>query len=198
MSYSSLWLIGKDLLGTEEYSYKNSWLFCPIVWDALTAKYVGPNKSILVSTLTGGNVFKEVNDAVNHCEDTTDRICWELSNGQIFRSEDKDIVSASIYDFCRKNTAYDKGLSSEHIIERFCKIAADIAGIDPEETPYFVIHGSSCDDNVGRWFLKYNEETEEYEDSPIDQFNEYAAEVVLIEDGKIKEFVPMNKWDWKS
>ncbi len=203
MSYSSLYVIGKDLTGTEEHSYKNAWLFPPIVWDTLTDKYATPDpnlakwgikKSIISSN--GAKVAAEVNEAVNNCNCIEDRICWELASQQIFQTKDKELVADCIYRFLKTNENYPR-MKEDHIVERFCNIASHIRLLDEETQPYFVFKDTSVDDNVKRWFLQYSEELDEYLDAKISDLKEYVSEVVVIENGEIVDFVPNNKWNWE-
>lgn len=200
MSYSSLYGIKSDYKGKILYEYKNSWLFSPIIWGVLPDKYIpleiqtpyGYKKGIIGSS--GNEVWSKTNDKVNHCENTADRICWEMSNQQIFFTKDKKCISENIKKFVEQNKSYDKSgednlssLEGEHIIERFNEIADDILSIDEIEYPYFVFKNTSVDDGVERWFNDY--ENDEYGTKSIKDWDEFLAEFVVINDGKIKEFI---------
>ena len=202
MSYSSLYVIKKDFTGESVADYKNSWLFSPMVWDVLCDKYIptdiqtpyGYKKSII--TDFGGNLFYKLNNKVNGCENTPDRVCWEMSNQQIFFTKDKECIAESIKKFVEQNKQYDKSrddnkspMEREHIIERFNEIANHILEIDENEYPYFVFKNNSVDDGVEYWFRKYNEETEESMPKSLDEWDEILAEFVVIEDGVITTFI---------
>ena len=82
---------------------------------------------------------------MNNSDNATDRICWELSNQQIFFAKDKQVISQAIKDFLAINNKYyistEDGKSYlllEHIIERFNFIAEDILEIDEETYVCFV------------------------------------------------------------
>jgi hypothetical protein len=202
MSYSSLWGINKDYIGEELEEYKNSWLFAPIIWDILPEKYIPADiitpygtKDRIVG-LRGDIVWKKTNHALNRSEDTPDRICWELSNSQIFSTKDKKIISDSIRKFTEQNKKYDRSeesgiapLEQDHIASRFHEIADDILALDETKYPYFVFKGTDCDDAVERWFEEEDPETEEYKKRSLKDLNEFAVEFVIIENGKIKNFV---------
>ena len=142
MSCSSLWGIKPNYVGEELKEYKNSWLFTPIIIGILPDKYIpeeiqtpyGYKKSIIAP---GGNdIWSKTNDKINHCENTPDRICWEMSNQNIFFTKDKKCIADSIREFVEQNKKYDRTsegkypLEQEHIIERFNEIAEDIEELD--------------------------------------------------------------------
>lgn len=208
MSCSSLWGIKSDYVGDRLADYKNSWLFSPIIWGVLPDKYIpkeiaapyGYKKSII--GIGGEDIWRKTNDKINHCEDTPDRICWELTNQQIFFTKDKKCVADNIRKFVEQNKKYDANdngtypLEKEHIIERFNEIAADIEELDESEYPYFVLKNSSCDDGVEYWFSKYNEETDEYEEKALKDWDSFIAEFVVIEDGKIATFISNTDYEY--
>ena len=92
MSSSSLWGIDKNFVGKVLAEYKNSWLFCPIVWDVLSEKYCpldimtpyGFKKHIIGDQ----DLWLKVNNELNESLITSDRVCWELSNHQVFFTRD--------------------------------------------------------------------------------------------------------------
>jgi hypothetical protein len=195
MSTSSLWVMDKDFYGNETVEYRNSWLFSPIVWDVLLDKYMreeiktpyGYKKSFF----SDNTLFSKLNNLINNCDCISDRICWELSNQQVFFSKDKNIVSESIREFLKLNEEYDKTsegtlpLKTSHISDRFIEIANTIIELNELETPYFIFKNTSCDDGVERWFSKYNKETEDYETGSLKDFDESVTEFVSIENGVV-------------
>lgn len=202
MSCSSLYGIKKDYTGEELYEYRNSWLFSPIVMGILPEKYIpyeiqtpyGFKKSII--GMGGQEIWKKTNNKINNCDNTPDRICWEMSNQQIFFTKDKECIADSIRKFVEQNKDYDKSdednlssLEREHIIERFNEIADDIIGLDEKEYPYFVLKNTSVDDGVSFWFSDYDEEKDEYTDKSIKDWDKFLAEFVVIKDGKIAKFI---------
>lgn len=66
--------------------------------------------------------------------------------------------------------------------------------IDESQYPYFVFKNSSCDDEVERWFAKYDSEIDEYVPSSLKDFPEFVTEFVVIEDGNIREFIGNDKF----
>ena len=201
MSYSSLFGIKKDYTGEILQEYHNSWLFSPIVWQVLPDKYIpydimtpyGFKKGII--GFDGNEVWTKTNNKINNCDNMPDRICWELSNQQIFFTKDKECVSDCIRRFVEQNKAYDKSkednmspLEMEYIIKRFNDIANDILALDENEHPYFVLKNTSVDDSVERWFYDYDE-NDEHIDKSLKDWNEIVAEFVVIEDGKISSFI---------
>ena len=118
--------------------------------------------------MDGNDVWTRTNKIINECDNTPDRVCWEMSNQQIFHTSDKQIISDSIMQFLKQNDTYDVSeednvsvLKREHIIERFTEIANDILSIDENEFPYFVFKNTTVDDGVERWFEKYDERIRE-------------------------------------
>lgn len=208
MSCSSLWGIKSDYVGERLGDYKNSWLFAPIICRILPEKYIpkeistpyGYKKSII--GIGGEEIWRKTNDKINHCEDTPDRICWEMTNEQIFFTKDKKCIADNIRKFVEQNKKYDRNddgsypLEKEHIIERFNEIAEDIEGLDETEYPYFVLKNTSCDDGVERWFRQYNEETDEYEKKALKDCDKFLAEFVVIEDGKIAGFIDNTDYEY--
>lgn len=160
MSYSSLFGIKKDYVGEELYKYGNSWLFSPVVWDVLSYKYIpsdmispyGYHKHLIICS---DDIWDKLNNKINNCNNTPDRICWEMSQQQIFFTKDKEIIVDSIYKFVKQNKAIESevgiernSLEEEHIIERFNDIANNILSLDEDEYPYFVFKNTSVDDVV--------------------------------------------------
>lgn len=202
MSYSSLYGITGGYNGERIKKYENSWLFFPIIFGILPDKYIpkeietpyGYKKGIIGPY--GSDIWGKTNEKIKHCQNTPDRICWEMSNQQIFFTKDRKCIADSIRKFAEQNKEYDRSrdgicpLEQEHIIERFHEIAEDIENLDETEYPYFVFKNSSCDDSVENWFCgNYNEETDECEEKSLKDQNEFLAEFVVIKDGKIVDFI---------
>lgn len=211
MSHSSLWGIKTNYTGEEITEYKNSWLFSPIIWGILPDKYIpeeiqtpyGYKKGII--GMGGDDIWKKTNDKINHCDNTPDRICWEMTNQQIFFTKDKKCIAGNIRKFVEQNKKYDRNdngtlpLEQEHIIERFNEIASDIENLDEKEYPYFVLKNTSVDDNVEYWFLRdYDEETDEYKEKTLKEWDKFLAEFVVIEDGKISRFIGNTDYPYES
>lgn len=198
MSRSSIWVMDKEYKGHEAIEFSNSWLFSPIVWGVLSDKYIrglietpfGYKKSLI----SDGSLLSPLNKKINNCNCTPDRICWELSNQQVFFTKDKQIIADSIKEFITLNSNFDRTsegtypLKQEHIIERFNLIAGEILKLDIDETPYFVFKNTSCDDGVEYWFSKYDKSQEEYIQVSLKDIDKYVTEFVLIENGVISGF----------
>lgn len=210
MSNSSLYGIKSDFTGKMISEYENSWLFSPVVMGILPDKYLpfeiqtpyGYKKSIISGT-DDGELWRNTNKKVNNCNDTPDRICWEMSNQQIFFTKDKNIISDGIRKFVLNNNKYNKSqedgmspLERDHIIERFNEIADDIDALNEEEYPYFVFKNTSCDDNVECWFSSYNEEIDDYECVSIKDYRGFLAEFVVIENGVITKFISNEDYEY--
>lgn len=203
MSSSSIYGIRKDYTGEEILEYRNSWWFSPIIWSVLPDKYIhdyiqtpfGFKKAII--GMDGNDVCTRTNKIINECDNTPDRVCWEMSNQQIFHTSDKQIISDSIMQFLKQNDTYDVSkednvpvLKREHIIERFTEIANDILSINENEFPYFVFKNTTVDDGVERWFKKYDEESDEYVSCAMSEnIDNFYAEFVFFKDGRIDKFV---------
>ena len=198
MSRSSLWVMDKEYKGYEVIEFRNSWLFSPIIWEVLADKYIphlivtpyGFKKSVI----SDPSLFRPLNDKINNCKCTPDRICWEMSNQQVFFTKDKEVITKSILEFISLNSKYDKNskgtypLQAEHIINRFKEIASEILKLDTNEYPYFIFKNTSVDDNVECWFSKYDESQDEYIQTPLSDIDKHVTEFVFIEDGAIKAF----------
>ena len=198
MSSSSLWVMDKDYKGSEALEFGNSWLFSPVIWGILSDKYIrglietpfGYKKSLI----SDGSLHKPLNGKINNCKCSADRICWEMSNQQVFFTKDKNVIANGIQEFVKLNANFDKHsdgvypLKQDHIIERFNEIADEILKLDENETPYFVWKNTTCDDGVERWFSKYDEEKDEYINISLSDMNEFVTEFVFIEDGIISGF----------
>lgn len=149
----------------------------------------GFKKSIIMD---GAELMPKLNGIINDCDVMADRICWELSNQQVFCTKDKEIIAQSIRDFISINSAFhidnESGVSfleMEHIKKRFNEIADDILAIDEEKYPHFVFKNTSVDDNVEYWFRGYDEEDEPIKKS-LKDWDKVIAEFVFIEEGKIR------------
>lgn len=207
MSSSSLWGIGKNFVGEELADYKNSWLFSPIVWDVLSEKYCpldvmtpyGFKKHIIGDQ----DLWLKVNNELNKSLITSDRVCWELSNQQVFSTRDKQLVADSIRAFAKQNKKIvkeDDGsylLEADHILERFNEIAADIEALDKDKYPYFVFKNTSVDDAVELWFRKYDEEKDEYTVKSLRDWDKNITEFVVIKEGTIVDFILNTEFDYR-
>lgn len=205
MSYSSLYGIKKDYTGECLHEYGNSWLFSTVVWGILPEKYLSkddePSYGYGISILMGDEkVWSKTNDEVNNCDNTSDRICWELSHQQIFFTKDKECVANNIKKFVEQNKKYYKNeneqypLEQQHIIDRFNEIADDILALDEDTYECFVFKASSVDDSVECWFEEYDEEADVFIDKSIEGCTEYLADFVFIVDDKITGFIKSNDW----
>lgn len=204
MSSSSLYGITKDYKGEEIIEYKNSWFFSPVVWDVLSDKLL-PRKYGRIQHIIGGGqeVWKNINNILNNSDFLTDRVLWELSNQIIFKTKDKNIVVDCIRDFLKVNSKYDKSdednisvLKRDHIIKRWNEIATDIENLNEEEFPFFVFKNTSCDDSVESWFIKYNEESDEYEEQGLNECQDSVTEFVIIENGFIVDYIPNTEYEY--
>lgn len=198
MSRSSLWVMDKYYKGYEVIEFNNSWLFSPIIWGVLLDKYMyneiqtpyGYKKNLIMNN----ELNNPLNEKINNCECTPDRVCWELSNQQIFFTKDKEIIAKNILEFVKINSTYDKNsdntypLQAEHIVNRFKEISDEILKLDEIESPYFIFKNTSCDDNVEYWFSKYDEESEDYVVASLKEMDKHVSEFVFIEDDKISGF----------
>jgi hypothetical protein len=198
MSYSSLWAMNNKYEGFEIKDFSNSWWFSPIAWNVLFEKYL-PEKMYhpyigkmvyMTAVEFDKSVYSSLNNRINKCTSNADRVCWEMSNQQIFFTKDKQFVSNAILQFVGDNARYyDKVLTKDHIKNRFIEIANFILELDENKHPYFIFKNTSCDDNVEWWFSNYNEEQGEYENINLSQQREFVAEFVIIENNKIDRFV---------
>jgi len=199
MSYSSLYGIKKDYTGETLCEYKNSWLFSPVVWSVLSDKTLPRDAMGNVQSITGlrgREIWSKINDKMNKSDNTPDRVCWEMGNQQIFFTKDKECIADSIRKFMEQNKEYDKSkednlssLERGHVIERFNEIANDILSLNENEYPYFVFKNTSVDDGVEFWFSDFNEDADEYVEKSIKDGDRFLAEFVIIENGKIENFI---------
>lgn len=189
MSYSSLWGIDRKWSGTELTEYRNSWLFCPIVWNVLLCKYIEPEERTAYGRIctnymswvgicdpaTADMKWRMLNERINNSSNQSDRVLWDLSQYSVFHAKDKDFVAECIEKFVENNMVSDPEYQdSDHIIERFRKVAGDIRNL-PRRVKYFVIKGTSCDDDVERWFYRKR----------LCSWKEVVCEFTLIEDQKV-------------
>lgn len=205
MSCSSLYGITKDYKGKEIIEYKNSWYFSPVVWSVLSDKLL-PRKYGYIQNVIGSSgqeVWKNINNILNNSDFLADRVVWELSNQEIFKTKDKNIIADCIRDFLKVNSKYDKSdednisvLKRDHIIERWNEIATDIENLNEEEFPFFVFKNTSCDDSVAYWFIKYNEESDEYESRGLDECEDLVTEFVIIENNSIVDYIPNTEYKY--
>lgn len=192
MSYSSLWGIDRKWSGTELTEYRNSWLFCPIAWNVLLCKYIEEEERYaygrvltnymawvgIGSTATANRRWSMLNERINNSSSQSDRVLWELSNLSVFNAKDKDFVAECIETFVKNNMVGNPEYQDcDHIIERFHKVAEDIRNL-PRRVKYFVIKGTSCDDNVEYWFDRKR----------LCSWDKKVCEFTLIEDQKVVGF----------
>lgn len=202
MSYSSLVGITPDYHGEEKEIFRNSWLFSPIIWDVLAEKYIPYGELVRHgykrNVIHDRELLGRLNEIINTCQNTPDRVLWELSNQQIFFTKGQRFIEECIYAFLKQNENYCTDYDSEnhipvlkikHILERFCDIAHHIKTLEVEETPYFVFKNTSVDDSVSNWFSCFDENTGKWEHSKLSEKKDFCAEFVVIEDNKIKQFI---------
>jgi len=192
MSYTSLWEIDKNWSGKEYTTYRNSWLFPPVVWDVLMCKYIAPkerydghtmHKSYLSWTFSfdkeiTNQRWEMLNARINESEIQYDRVLWELAGLSVFNAKDKEFVADCIEKFFEENVKSNpeyKG--ADHIAERFFEVAKDIRTF-PQRVKYFVIHPTSCDDNVEWWFNHKR----------LCSWDKYVCEFTLVEGQRIAGF----------
>lgn len=189
MSYSSLWGIDGKWSGKRLTEYHNSWLFCPITWNVLLCKYIKPEERTgygrvwtnymswvgICDSATADKKWRMLNERINNSNNQADRVLWDLSQLSVFNAKDKDFVAECIEKFVENNMVGDPEYQDcDHIIERFHKVAEDIRNL-PRRFKYFVIKGTSCDDNVERWFYRKR----------LSSWKEDVCEFTLIEDQKV-------------
>ena len=192
MSYTSLWEIDKNWSGKEYTTYKNSHLFPPVVWDILMCKYIKPcerteyNKVQTSYLCWVGFCFDEkernrrhnmLNERINSSDIQYDRVLWELSSLSVFNAKDKDFVADCIEKFVEINFTHSEYEDSKHIKKRFYEIAKDIRKL-PKRCKFFVIHPTSCDDNVEWWFYNHR----------LSYWNKFVCEFTIIENNKVIGF----------
>ena len=204
MSRSSIWVMDKEFNGEELAEFNNSWLFTPILLDAIYHKYLpserinqyGHKSGFMAQTMFDNTVFSRLNDLVNKAVDQCDRVCWEMSNQQIFFTKDKEFIAKSIETFAdSEEHAKDlKYPEAGHIHERFYEIAKSIREIDEVDSPYFVFKNTSCDDGVERWFEGEDDETGDYTSRPLSEVTEHVGEFVNIENDKVVGFTSNMKY----
>ena len=88
-------------------------------------------------------------------------------------------------------------LEREHIVERFNEIANSILELDESKYPFFAFKNTSCDDEVERWFERYDDKQDEYlECSMKDNIDNFYAEFVIIENGEIVKFISNREFEY--
>lgn len=192
MSYSSLWGIDSKWSGKRLTEYRNSWLFCPISWNVLLCKYVKPEERTdygyvwtnymswvgIHGSATADMRWRILNERINNCGIQYDRVLWELSQLSVFNAKDKDFVAECIEKFVKNNMVGNPEYQDcDHIFERFREVAEDIRNL-PRRVKYFVIKGTSCDDNVEWWFYRKR----------LCSWDKKVCEFTLIEDQKVVGF----------
>ena len=205
MSCSSLYGITKDYKGKEIIEYKNSWYFSPVAWSVLSDKLL-PRKYGYIQNvigLDGQEVWNNINNILNNSDFLVDRVLWDLSNQEIFKTKDKNIIGDCIRDFLKVNSKYDKSdednisvLKRDHIIERWNEIAMDIENLNEEEFSFFVFKNTSCDSSVESWFIKYNEESNEYESRGLNECEDLVTEFVIIKNDSIVDYSPNTEYKY--
>lgn len=117
MSYSSLWGIDRNWSGKQLIEYRNSWLFCPIVWDVLFCKYIKKEERTCfgrvltdymswVGILAGPTAHERwgmLNERINNSSTQYDRVLWELAGLSVFNTKDKEFVAKCIEKFVENN-----------------------------------------------------------------------------------------------
>jgi len=191
MSSSSLYAIDKGLFGERVEEFSNSWLFSPIIWDVLADKHIEESKKMNEygfkrNVIGDHDLWREINDIMNHSDCLMDRICWEISNQQIFFTKNKDIIIGAIKDFLKYNSNFaeidgERVLKIEHIKDRILEVCESIEKIREEEYPFFQFKNTSCDDSVERLFYNYEEDRE----ASLKEEHESIHEFIILKDGSM-------------
>jgi len=201
MSYSSMFCIDKKYRGKRVQEYPNSWIFSPFIWHILEVTYMKKDENgrrLKVLSLFGESAWGDINTLMNNSEHTDERICWELSNQNIFLTKDKEVIANAILDFVKnhKDCIDDEMETQElifkpHIIDRFNQVATDIKQLDENKYPYFVFKNTSVDDTVECWFY-YDKKLRRHK--RLNDWDNLDNEVVEIENQKIKKFINITKY----
>ena len=95
----------------------------------------------------------------------------------MFRSSDKNLVDDAICELQEKIKADE---------ERFSEIAAAIRNIDENENPFFIFKNNTIDDSVEKYFDYYNEETDDWEQRSLKDYQvKIGFDLVVLEAGKM-------------
>lgn len=189
MSCSSLWTMDKNWSGKEYKEYNNSWLFPPTIWNILFCKYIHENErrkryfdkenqfetNFMTWSLWDNSAkWKELNDRIDNGTEETDKVLWALANLCVFNAKDKTFVADCIERFVEIDFPNSEYKDSQHIKDRFREVAQDIRAL-PKSCKYFVFKGTSCDDNVERWFYRKR----------LSSWKEIVCDIALIENEKV-------------
>lgn len=193
MSNSSIWVMDNNFNGDEVMEFGNSWLFTPVAFDILFDKYIPKNpydekRCFMYAASLDKSIFGKLNEKINNTPVQEDRVLWELGNQQVFFTKDKDFVADCITKFLTTNSDFAIDLG-DHIYARYAEVASGIQNIDEREYPYFIFKNTSCDDGVERLFVKYNDETGDYETCSLREIDKPVTEFVVINEMKIIKFV---------
>lgn len=196
MSRSSLWVMDEHLAGEELVEFSNSHLFSPMAWDILFEKYL-PNetqgltgkKSFIIAAMFDESIHVRLNEKINNSTIQEDRIVWELTQQQVFFTKDKVFVADVIKRFLTVNKVFSENLGA-HIHERFQEVANEILELDERTQPYFIFKNTSVDDGVEYWFHGYDEDEEDYISRTLKDIKQNVTEFVVIENNRVKEFIP--------
>lgn len=121
----------------------------PVVWSVLSDKTLPKVMGYIQSVIGihGADVWKKINTKMNNSTNTSDRICWELSNQQIFFT--KQIPKKPIFDYNLSDT-----LSKFHCeCGKTIKVNHDVGIMDDNDAPNYC---SDCGQK-----LDWSEESEE-------------------------------------
>ena len=155
---SSLWVMNGSLRGIKEKEFDNKSIFNFTIWNILCAKYISEYQKLKFDEDYIYNP-KRLNienlellySRVYSSDSMTDKIILELSNQQIFSSNNKDLVSNCIINFLDENKE-SKYLNPE-IIKVFYQIAEKIKYIDWYNYPYFMYE---IKNGMSEWFNSHN------------------------------------------
>lgn len=177
MSYSTLYALNADVgieYGTE---FKNSWLFAPLLLDALNYKYnrklIESNPSYMSSYISYASEYTKplfANMRKNESEDEQfeDMIVWMFTQQFIFRTSQKEHVIEVLRNYHKRNEQHFIDSSdkerSETFKERNEEIIAALEALDADKTPFFVFNNTSVSDLADDWYWKYNEESDDSEE----------------------------------
>ena len=191
MSKAALWTISKDLKGTKEEEFQNSWLLGQIAFDLLMKKYIkdipllsnGNKRGFVMAVAYDESICNRMNEAIHKDNVSIDCVIWELFNSRIFKEENKGFVSKCLSEFLEFNAEIYQ--VKEHIVEIYEALSKSILQIS-DEAKYFVVNCSDANDIVGYWFERYDEELDEIFERTLVPHNDMIF--VTINDGQITDY----------
>lgn len=191
MSSTVLWIVDSSYYGHKYTEINNSIHFATYVDVILSEKYLS---SYLVD---GSDWGRQIDQAIKDTDDMEYRVIWELYNGSMFRTSDRNKVIRYLKEYINDIQNKTEINVYNHIL---CinKIIKAIRSMDMSiEYRYFCLQVSTVSPIVPRYFNEYNFKYDTVVPRKLYTVDEYIFDfAVFNDDGTYLYNIPNNRFEY--